>query len=1275
MRRRRKARVPPSSDFDFKKNAKLNAASFAKTKEAAGTKRVIMSSYARAVRVFLSSTFRDFSEERDLLVRKVFPSLRARLKERFVELVDVDLRWGITAEQAERGEVLPICLAEIDRARPFFVGMLGERYGWIPPADAYAPDLLERQPWLEDHRGGRSVTELEILHGVLNNPAMAGRAYFYFRSPAYAEAKDGDYVTAAPEDAARQVDLKDRIRRSGFPVVEDYSNPQAFAERLEADLWQVLDAAYPADEVPDAFERESRRHEAYALPRRRLYFGGERYIARLNELTESGAQRILIEGQSGGGKSALLANWIEAYRPAHPEAIVQAHYLSASADAADPAALVRRLCEAIKRMTASDEEIPGDSQKLFESLPLWLAKASAWAVKEDSRWIFVIDALNGLSDLRDLRWFPEFLPERVSFVVSCLPGAVMDALVTRGEWSRLQVEPLGDAGRRELLRLYLGLYNKTLPEDLEAKALGHELAFNPLFLRTLAEELRVFGVHEQLAERLDACLQSRTVDDLFELVLERVEGDCGAESVRSAMEAIWASRAGLTEEEILGMASLVPATWAPIRYALDEALLESGGRLTFTHDYMRIAVSDRYLEGNGSLANEGQSEAALASRRRLHERLAQWFEQQPTDARAAEETPYQWRAAEDWGRLKACLTRRQMFAALYEKRSNEEILSYWLALEARADADIERDYEVAWESWQLVEMAESTGRLASNLQQILSFAGGRCGAFTVRLAKLALALAENKLGPDHPDTSAYLSNLGSLLQDRGEYDAAEPLFRRALAIAEKVEGPQHSSTGVSLANLASLLRAKGDYDAAEPLLRRSLKITENAEGARHPMVGMMLDNLALLLKDKGDYDGAEALYRRADEIFEISVGPHHPDTGVHLNNLAALLKDKGDYDAAEPLLRRALAIAETVLGPRHPSTSNRLGNLAILLQAKGDYDGAEPLSRRALAISDDVLGSEHPEMATRVNNLAGLLRDGGDYNAAEPLYRRALTISEKTLGPEHPNTGTVLKNLVDLLGDMGKYDAAEPLCRRALAIAEEKLGPDHPTTADCLVNLGVLLFHRTDFAGAAKVLRDALPVYERVFGLNHLNTATVQSKLAGCLAAEHNYASAEPLFRRALTTAEGQLGRKHKFTNSLSTWLTDVLNALGRNPDPNVLLSRGDFISVTGFAKAVASKASVSELTSLHFLAGAYIAVRQDQIWGEDIGKLLKPKTDRAAQAALAAIGVDISGPLDPVHEKMPVSQDLKRIIGANARTSISALMDELADHAFGSDSSYVQII
>ena len=155
----------------------------------------ISSQSSRTVRVFLSSTFRDFAEERDLLVKKIFPELRRRCRERQVELVDVDLRWGITEEQAQRGEVLPICLAEIDRSRPYFMGFIGDRYGWVPEHHQYDLSLLVEQPWLDEHRGGKSVTELEMLHGVLNNPKMKDRAFFYFRNSEYSQSKGGPYLS------------------------------------------------------------------------------------------------------------------------------------------------------------------------------------------------------------------------------------------------------------------------------------------------------------------------------------------------------------------------------------------------------------------------------------------------------------------------------------------------------------------------------------------------------------------------------------------------------------------------------------------------------------------------------------------------------------------------------------------------------------------------------------------------------------------------------------------------------------------------------------------------------------------------------------------------------------------------------------------------------------------------------------------------------------------------------------------------------------------------
>jgi hypothetical protein len=70
--------------------------------------------------------------ERDHLMRVVFPELEQRCMERGLPFIAVDLRWGVTQAEAESGAALEICLDEIERCRPFFVCLLGERYKWLP---------------------------------------------------------------------------------------------------------------------------------------------------------------------------------------------------------------------------------------------------------------------------------------------------------------------------------------------------------------------------------------------------------------------------------------------------------------------------------------------------------------------------------------------------------------------------------------------------------------------------------------------------------------------------------------------------------------------------------------------------------------------------------------------------------------------------------------------------------------------------------------------------------------------------------------------------------------------------------------------------------------------------------------------------------------------------------------------------------------------------------------------------------------------------------------
>ena len=193
------------------------------------------------------------------------------------------------------------------------------------------------------------------------------------------------------------------------------------------------------------------------------------------------------------------------------------------------------------------------------------------------------------------------------------------------------------------------------------------------------------------------------------------------------------------------------------------------------------------------------------------------------------------------------------------------------------------------------------------------------------------------------------------LYQLGRYSEAEQLYRLALAIREAQLGPDHLLTAQSLSNLASLYSSMGRYSEAENLYQRALAIREAQLGTDHSLTAQSLNDLALLYASMGRYEEAEQLYVRSLAINTSQFGPNHINTAASLNNLAELYRATGRYEEAEPLYLQILAISEQQFGPDHPDTVTSLNNLATLYWAQEKYPQALSALQQGLMIEETVL--------------------------------------------------------------------------------------------------------------------------------------------------------------------------------------------------------------------------------------------------------------------------------------------------------------------------------
>ena len=598
----------------------------------------------RQIRIFISSTFQDMQAERDYLITKVFPKIQELASERDVALLPLDLRWGITEDESKTGKVIQICLQEIENSHPFFIGVIGDRYGWCPTSEELLKNEILKERWGEwlekDLEMGLSITEIEMQYGVLRSKNDIN-AYFFIKNC-------NDTTTGSSPKLDK---LKTTIRNNGRYPVFEYNSPENLGLQVEQAFITLLDRLYPNKSL-SRLQKDRLVQKSFLHSRIGTYIPEQKNYDVLNQYLNNDTQHyFVVVGESGMGKSSLIANWLMTIKDDIQRNII-CHFIGNCHDDGDYQYIQERLINEICDLY----QVTSPSDGTLKDKLIWLYSA----ISKKKPLLIVLDSINQLSSkdhAKLLNWLP--IPtSNIKYIFSTVPTDSSMTTVERHKYPVFHLNPLSTSQKKELIINYLYSYRKSLTAGQVDRILSDSKTNNTFVLRTLLDELVVFGLHDKLDAYINSYLQTKDINEFFRQVLRRYEQNYGEQPVAEFLSIIMFSQKGVTEAELIAMTKAVPLVWSQFYCAFRSHLISNNGYISFSHQHMKDAIAKRY------------SRKEIVSRNLIIE----FFKKERTP-RAIEELAFQYAESHNYDALYKLLQNYASFETLLNNKT--KLAYYW----------------------------------------------------------------------------------------------------------------------------------------------------------------------------------------------------------------------------------------------------------------------------------------------------------------------------------------------------------------------------------------------------------------------------------------------------------------------------------------------------------------------------------------------------------------------------------------------------------------------
>jgi len=450
-----------------------------------------------------------------------------------------------------------------------------------------------------------SATEQEINQG-LDDPEAQKHVFCFFRTIEDIKEKprqgfaDLDKKTGKLDDEAydRLNTLKDKLKtRLNTPLYKNCFEYQArltdngitldHIDKLCNDVYNSL-ANVIQEEIKhikkiDVLDKEVDDHAVFGEERARFFVGREAVLGSIKDYLGSGShQPLAVFGESGSGKTSLMAHAVQKTREDFPDAEVVFRFIGATPSSTEGRSLLETLCQQIYKIFNFEEQkhrqiagievtnentqqkqqkqqqieteysIPIEYQKLSMTFNEFIKK-----IPKEEKAVIFLDALDQLSSTdhaQDLSWLPSVLPENVHIVVSCLPGECLSVLKKRlPPQNILIVKPMSRDEGEDLLKKWLYNVNRCLQPDQEKEVLEKFAVCGlPLYLKFAFEEARRWKSFTEKKE-LNPTIPG-IILDLFKRLSSNE--NYGEKMFSHSLSYLAAAKNGLTEDELLDVLSL-----------------------------------------------------------------------------------------------------------------------------------------------------------------------------------------------------------------------------------------------------------------------------------------------------------------------------------------------------------------------------------------------------------------------------------------------------------------------------------------------------------------------------------------------------------------------------------------------------------------------------------------------------------------------------------------------------------------------------------------------